>query len=288
MFSATTPHTITAKKERERTLKNSSSLQTGKLFVASELPLSSAAFEFSLTKNCVSVENINQPSHHRHHPHHQQHVQQRDKSANDKIKNISVKLSVSFFLFSVNGQNICRQLLKPSSSSPRQLIKIMASRKVSRSSNGSSRTISVAFHVVRLLLVVLLALIFLISTVYFIRTIDAIGDDVDEARETHWGHTHEVEETPLNIEGSSGGGGKFDPYETDSAGDREENVASPRGRLILGKNYNEYAVTRSRAKQQHIVSLIVWVVLTLFAAILSLAGIIGALCGNMCMVRRRI
>ncbi len=164
----------------------------------------------------------------------------------------------------------------------------MASRKVSRSSNGSSRTISVAFHVVRLLLVVLLALIFLISTVYFIRTIDAIGDDVDEARETHWGHTHEVEETPLNIEGSSGGGGKFDPYEADSAGDREENVASPRGRLILGKNYNEYAVTRSRAKQQHIVSLIVWVVLTLFAAILSLAGIIGALCGNMCMVREKV
>lgn len=137
--------------------------------------------------------------------------------------------------------------------------------------------VSIAFHIVRVVLVILLAIIFLISTIYFIRTIDAIGDDVDEARETHWGHTHEVEETPLNIER----GGKYDPYEDD---DVEHNIASPTGRLILGKQQNEYAVTKSREKHHHIISLIVWVVLTLFAAILSLAGILGALCLNPCMV----
>lgn len=142
-------------------------------------------------------------------------------------------------------------------------------------------TVSIAFHIVRVLLVILLALIFLISTIYFIRAIDAIGDDVDEARETHYGHTHEVEDTPLNFESR----GRWDPYNKgDDNGDGEENWASPKGRLILGKQQTEYGVTHSHQKHHHIISLIIWVVLTLFAAILSLAGIIGALCLNPCMV----
>ena len=150
----------------------------------------------------------------------------------------------------------------------------------------TATAVSIAFHIVRVVLSILLAIIFLISTIYFIRTIDAIGDDVDEARETHWGHTHEVEDTPLNVEGSSKTSwhDQYDEYDAE----REVNVASPTGRLILGKQHKHYAVTESKGQQQHIISLIVWVVLTLFAAILSLAGILGAICLNPCMVSESI
>ncbi|KPM07241.1 hypothetical protein QR98_0057300 [Sarcoptes scabiei] len=141
--------------------------------------------------------------------------------------------------------------------------------------------VEILFQVIRFILVILFSIIFIISTIYFIRAIDAIGDDVEEARETHFGH--EIEENdflgiPINP--------KFDPY--------EDYEANPNDRLKIGRlvkknrpdqlKHPHYRITNSRYKQQHIVSLIIWVVLTLFCAILSLAGVLGALFLNPCMV----
>lgn len=139
----------------------------------------------------------------------------------------------------------------------------------------ASTPISVAFHVVRVLLVLLLAIIFVFSLYYFIKAIDAIGDDVDVARETHFGH--EVEEDGLEVEKE----GKYDPYEDYY----DEFEVRPKGRLIKGQH--RFRITNSKHKHQHIISLIVWVVLTLFASILSLAGILGVLCHNPFMVREK-
>ena len=99
---------------------------------------------------------------------------------------------------------------------------------------------SCALMTVRVLLVIVLTILFIISAIYFVISIDAIGDDIDVARETHLTH---------------------DPY----------------GRHM-------YGVTDSTKKENHITSLIIWVVVTMMAAIFSAAGIIGTIWINPCLV----
>ena len=103
---------------------------------------------------------------------------------------------------------------------------------------------SCALMTVRVLLVIVLTILFIISAIYFVISIDAIGDDIDVARETHLTH---------------------DPY----------------GRHM-------YGVTDSTKKENHITSLIIWVVVTMMAAIFSAAGIIGTIWINPCLVYKRI
>lgn len=151
----------------------------------------------------------------------------------------------------------------------------------------------IAYEVVRALLAILLALIFLVATIYFIKAIDAIGDDVEEARETHWGH--EVEEAPFIFrprvkhpdeeeeeEETTGNNKEGTEEEGDDIVTVYRRPSSHRGRLITG--HHHFTVTKSQHKQHHIISLIIWVVLTLFCAILSLAGILGVFCENSCLV----
>lgn len=169
----------------------------------------------------------------------------------------------------------------------------------SANSKRAYKRIQWAYHIIRVILVILLGLIFLVSLIYFIKAIDAIGDDVEQARETHWGH--EVEESDLighrvlhpdeieeNTDDSTTDVEKLHnrPEEED---DFEVNIKhpsvvhrDPRGRLITG--HHHFTVTKSDHKQHHIVSLIIWVVLTLFCAILSMGGIIGVFCDNACLV----
>ncbi|KAH7638283.1 uncharacterized protein LOC124497131 [Dermatophagoides farinae] len=140
--------------------------------------------------------------------------------------------------------------------------------------------LEITFQAIRIILVILLAIIFIISTIYFIRAIDAIGDDVDEARETHFGH--EIEENVYESTRNS----RFDPYEDygDDYNHQNHQHNKKKGGRLIKSGHHHYRVTNSELKQHHIISLIVWVVLTLFCAILSLAGILGAIFLNPCMV----
>lgn len=141
-----------------------------------------------------------------------------------------------------------------------------------------TKSVNIFFQVIRIVLIILLAIIFIISTIYFIKAVDAIGDDVEQARETHYGH--EIEE--VNEPASSGvHHRRFDPYEDY---ENEDDFYYKHGGRLLTSGHHHYRITNSRYKQQHIISLIVWVVLTLFCAILSLAGILGALFLNPCLV----
>ncbi len=94
---------------------------------------------------------------------------------------------------------------------------------------------------VRILLVVVLLILFVISSIYFVISIDAIGDDIDVARETHLTHNE-------------------------------------KGGHIFG-------ITNSIKKENHITSLIIWVVITMMAAIFTAAGIIGTIWINPCLVK---
>src|SRR6185437_833841 len=87
----------------------------------------------------------------------------------------------------------------------------------------------VVLTIVRILLIITLVVLFLISGYYFIISIDAIGDDIDVARETHLTHDDD--------------------------------------------GHHLFGVTNSTRKEDHITSLIVWVVITMMAAIFSAAGI---------------
>lgn len=99
---------------------------------------------------------------------------------------------------------------------------------------------SVAFIVIRILLILVLIILLVVSSIHFIISLNALGDDIDVARETHLTHDHQ-------------------------------------GNHIFG-------VTDSSRKEDHISSLIIWVVVTMMAAIFAAAGIIGAIWVNPCLV----
>ncbi len=101
---------------------------------------------------------------------------------------------------------------------------------------------SIPLTIVRVLLVIVLIILFVISAYYFIISIDAIGDDIDVARETHLTH-------------------KSDGHQ------------------------HIFGITQSSKKENHITSLIIWVVITMMAAIFSGAGIIGTIWINPCLVK---
>nr|XP_027194028.1 uncharacterized protein LOC113788772 [Dermatophagoides pteronyssinus] len=146
----------------------------------------------------------------------------------------------------------------------------------------NTKRFEILFQSIRFILIILLVIIFIISTIYFIRAIDAIGDDIDRAGETHFGH--EIEENIPDDDNLlvSRKNSRFDPYK-DSEDDHYRNEKT--GRLIKNNGHNHfYRITNSNEKHYHIISLIIWVVLTLFCSILSLVGILGAIFLNPCMV----